>query len=853
MSSLPQTSSSNFLSIPSANDITTSTTTNKRSHRHRRSAAISGDFDVLGNGLFAMPPIQPPQSSIPKSEFIDNVYQFNNDEDFEPIKRPLPSSTTIPSSSSPSSDSFSFPATRTPDLDSSSNSFTRNIPFSPKRYQHPGMHYGSPSQHHHPHMSPGSLNSPIRLSLANHKRAYSSNNSLRPMKLAEEEVLSSSSDIPDPIIDLDEILTANLHIGGGSGSNTNLNNTLHKRTGSAPAECVFDDHEFLASPFLKQTPLISSPFFTTTVGSPLATATSSSVLINQPIHEKPNDDDDDDDDDSNSSDNADIERVVDEDNHIDFLSLENQTSNNSSTTEFPNPPNSLYITLSANSSSSSIRQNLMEKTLSNSSKESIGNSIPPNNNNNNTTTTSSTTNGQNKRSGAKATRYQIFYDQSNRISNALKISSSESVNIIRSNSQNKDINSINSINNNNNNKHLLGHASSFPSLKSNVKRSVSLMPPPPPLPSQYRISNNNGVPKRTISPPNRNTFESQSSISPSNSIKKINSNPIVVTEEQPQPPSEPQQPQPQPQSHNLGQEIIISKTSTSSTSPISIRSVVSSTVISSSGTLLSTDNSSLHSSHIPHKDGSTPSIMVGSETSSSSSTNSTYKQDDNSGIIINDDTTMINNSHNDDTFILPDDNSTILKSPSSRGGGGGSTPKQPSPRRPVTLGEEKILRLTQIPTFKGPSSSISSAPVSPPITSPTISSPSRPTTKTTISSESKQSKRSSFYSRMKRTSMTLSLSDFSDLLPPPPSSNSNTMTGPSSPSPPRQHHKSKSLSLSFQEFVSSSSSSSRPSSTAIISSSSESLNIVNSPSMRKRERRKSNKFMSWFRKKSDVA
>lgn len=51
-----------------------------RTHKHRRSAAISGDFDAFGLGLFS-----PSNKSINQvvDDDLDMKYNFNNDDDFK--------------------------------------------------------------------------------------------------------------------------------------------------------------------------------------------------------------------------------------------------------------------------------------------------------------------------------------------------------------------------------------------------------------------------------------------------------------------------------------------------------------------------------------------------------------------------------------------------------------------------------------------------------------------------------------------------------------------------------------------------------------------------------------------------
>lgn len=210
-----------------------------------------------------------------------------------------------------------------------------------------------------------------------------------------------------------------------------------------PTDDIFPpDDDFLASPFTKQSttnPFINSPYHNV----------NSTPIVEQPIEEQT--------DSIPEEDDIDIDRIEIQDNVV----------MDDSDDEFflhPPPTGSIYNNASANSSNSSLRRlpngHLIEKTFSNSSKDSANSGSAPC-----VRIATPPPIGQ-KRSGAKANRYQIFYDQSNRISNALKNSSSDSINLVRTNSNgSKDLRS-------------LGHSSSLPSLKS-LKRANSYHYPLP--------------------------------------------------------------------------------------------------------------------------------------------------------------------------------------------------------------------------------------------------------------------------------------------------------------------------------------------------------------------------------------
>ncbi|KAK6456342.1 uncharacterized protein RJT20DRAFT_135098 [Scheffersomyces xylosifermentans] len=690
------------LPIPSSNYLA-STPSGKRAHRHRRSAAISGDFSTMELGLFSPPhpsstrSLSSQHSPRPSLEADDNFeldkhFHFNNEEDFI-------------AGSNTNSDGFSFP-TKSPEVPERANVFTRH------------MNSMSPVKRGNFHASNSmslSLNSPIRLGSNSHRRTASSSNA--NLSKGRCSLNTESQNIPEAVIDLDEILHANLHIGGSefgysspNNSNSNLN---HKRTESVPANYTYDD-DFLASPFIKQSASsFHSPLNSYNSSSMLNSGnfTTSIPLFNQPIQESTAD------------------SIIEEDNdEFEFEEIKNGPTSEfmGSDTEsgndiFANPPpamSNVFSNMSANSSTSSLRSggksHLIEKTYSNSSKESA-NSLPG---------ISLGTIGTimaTKNSGAKANRYQSFYDQSNRISNAMKETSSDSINIVRSNSSgncltlntppppSKELR--------------LGHSSSLPILKSSVKRATSQIDNHSRLIEKRMFSPEY---KRAVSPPIRTHEKFQSASSPSLSISKneapsalrscISSNVLDSKEDT-------------VLSTSSKTASNLDDIKNSSTSPISMKSLVSSTVISSSGTLQSTDDSSMLSqNNVPISDdksrtatvpnayddsslemsiqerlqNTTPSIVVSTECEeiSSPSTNSTVQQDDfNSDKIIR---------PNENTILADCTNATVRQKHKSSFQSAASTisssetsPKRSSPRRPVSSSEERILHLTQMPAYSG--------------------------------------------------------------------------------------------------------------------------------------------------------
>ena len=727
MSSLP--SSTNHLSV--------TPTSSRKIHRHRRSAAISGDFDSMGLGLFSPPPTSKslnnisinPSNAYSNESSVDKHFQFDNVQDF---------------TNKPVVDGFAFP-NKTPDMNKTPSGASP-------------QHFGtlSPGRNSPLHPSSYGLNSPIKL---DHRKAASVSNISKTRFFLTEETNLNKENIPDALIDLDEVMNANLHIGYISNSTSNSTPYNHTRTELAPPDIEnYDD--FLGSPFTKQgpSPFVSSPlssllsqsnhlthslfncYNTSTVSNNNHNGLNlSNLLFDQPIQEQTGDSSAEEED-SKGLLNDNVHENVENDGSLEYLPSFNETED-----LFANPPSlilgsGIYSNLSASSSTSSLRStgnrvlssNFIEKTLSNSSRDSaISNGVPVNTPTLSSINTVGTPSG--KRSGAKANRYQIFYDQSNRISNALKVSSSESINIVRSNSSNH--------NNNGSTKEIrsLGHSSSLPSLKSNPKRNMQIQPRTlvrfgelrTLVPEYRRVPT---PPVTSLSQEKVNVLASHSSTKQAESVNIHSGSKI-------------------PQTVNSKSSTTLTLNKNASTSPISVHSDASSTVISSNDTIQSTDRSSLAShtdiistkfkmgkitktscleSTSPVLDGNnpnsnrsqneTPSIVISSGygTPSTPSTNSTFKpgefSDDQASMCIphNDIVSIPSNestiSASDPTFtaeyvsppsmshqssyIALRSASTSIKSSSK------SSPKKASPRRALSPSEEKILNQTKIPTFR---------------------------------------------------------------------------------------------------------------------------------------------------------
>lgn len=363
----------------------------KKTHRHRRSGAISGNFDVVGLGLFSPPPPishgarHSPHNSNPaqisstsaihqqlllsllmfgtslESDVLDRHFNFCNEDDFENRTK---------------STLFEFPQKGTlspalPLLVPAINSPLRRL-------------------------SGGSamLNSPIRL---RNRKSVSSMNT--PKLFLTEETTLDEDNVPDALIDLDEILKP---------SNMLLNDGTDSMAGAEPRSF----HEFAEeSGFFQNPRLLALP--PTQSCSPF----SSPAYFKQPIREP-------------------ADRAIEEEDDLEETALElPETANHDLMRNTPDClPNVLVASMSAdmyqlsvNSSNTSlpsieavsqrsVSATLLEKSISNSSRDSTISGLA-----------FVRSNSLKRSSGAKASRYQTFYDQSLKISYALKNLSSESV------------------------------------------------------------------------------------------------------------------------------------------------------------------------------------------------------------------------------------------------------------------------------------------------------------------------------------------------------------------------------------------------------------------------------------------
>lgn len=359
----------------------------KRTHRHRRSGAISGNFDVVGLGLFSPPPpishgearhsshssspvqISSPSAgghhqqlllsllmfgSNPDSDVLDRHFNFCNEEDF---------------TNKTSGTEFEFPQ---------------------KGPQSPALPLLSPAINSPlRRLSGGSamLNSPIRL---RNRKSVSSMNT--PKLFLTEETTVDEDNVPDALIDLDEILNP---------SNMLLNDGPESMVSAEPRsfhDFTEDSAFFLQSRFLTLPPVQScSPF-------------SSPAYFKQPIREP-------------------TDRAIEEEDDIEETVLELPRAANSDllTNAPPTSSSAELYQLSVNSSNTSlpsieavtqrnVSATLLEKSTSNSSRDSAFSGLA-----------FVRSNSLKRSSGAKASRYQTFYDQSIKISYALKNLSSENV------------------------------------------------------------------------------------------------------------------------------------------------------------------------------------------------------------------------------------------------------------------------------------------------------------------------------------------------------------------------------------------------------------------------------------------
>lgn len=410
----------------------------KRTHRHRRSGAISGNFDAVGLGLFSPPPPlsgnsarHSPHSlnssphtssrgghyylflslaidsSNSEGDVLDWHFHFCNEEDF---------------SNKPTDNDFEFPSklTNSPALPFLSPA----VPLALRR------------------LSGGSsaLNSPIRL---RNRKSVSSMSTTTPKLFLTDETVMDKDNVPDALIDLDEILNP---------SNMLTSDRVEPLAGAEPRSFLDLVDEAGLLPQSRSHAPASSSF------SPY----SSPAYVKQPIREP--------------ADRAIVEEDVEE-TVLDVPAVPGfHSKRTSSTLPQPTPSASastgeLYE-LSVNSSSSSLPSmdlgsqrntsaTLWENSMSNSSRDSSYSGL-----------FFVRSNSTKKSSGAKSSRYQTFYDQSLKVSFALKNSSAENVSslncLVASNptrydsaSQPQNVNGLNLLSKHDG----LGYSSSMPSLR----------------------------------------------------------------------------------------------------------------------------------------------------------------------------------------------------------------------------------------------------------------------------------------------------------------------------------------------------------------------------------------------------
>lgn len=324
------------------------------------------------------------------------------------------------------------------------------------------------------------LNSPIRL---RNKKSGSMTAANTPRMFLTEKTVLDSENVPNAVIDLDEILNAG----------HKLDNDVDRSR---------DFVEFPSSPRVSDCPLPSSPY--SVPGYPKQPIRE---LVSDPIEEEEDYED------------AKLPEDITLTENQDIGLSRSGTPNLIEPEVFMNPQETfhgVYQLQSASSSTSSIPSSsyvqqrnfsatLIEKTPSNSSKDSGTSFILSGGG----TPTS-------KRSSAKAARYQSFYDQSYKISSALKNSSTDSVHLITA------LNEPGSLKDDGKS---LGHSSSFPSLRSNVKRPVPLRfnevrgkreggPGSPPFLPTNRIAPHTEVPVRNSSNAEVSVFLSPARLPP---------------------------------------------------------------------------------------------------------------------------------------------------------------------------------------------------------------------------------------------------------------------------------------------------------------------------------------------------
>ncbi|KAL6454138.1 hypothetical protein SBY92_003597 [Candida maltosa Xu316] len=579
---------------------------------------MSGDFDAIGLGLFnspahsvpnpshvrSLPPPPPPIFSM--SDDLDKHYHFNNTEDFQ-------NNTT---------QSFAFPTNK------DSNIFANPpLPQSNKFHNHSN-----------------SLNSPIRLQqkrsssgLQQQQQQQQQSTPNQPRFFLTNDTTVNKDNVPNAIIDLDDIFKANMHIGDYTTETpTRSSQPVHKRTESAPANFYYDD--FLGSPFIKESPIKEEE---------------EKLEVN--FEEE--------------------ESEEDEEDIVDNVSDEAL------------PPPSFYQSPSANSSNSSLKTKMIEKTLSNSSSNSFFGT---------------------PRSGAKASRYQVFYDHSKLISNAMKNSSENVSGIERAVTPPLNRNPINI---NTTNSKYLNHSSSLPSLKG--KRSFSHAPM-----MRYSEAKRISSPRST---PTMNTNTLQTSIESTSSPSSKSPETQYILE-----PPAASTPSTSATTLTIMSHNSDTKDGRKSASPVSIHSEVLESTTPSATSTIDTTTSNMAEDITANTTSTSattaaPSIIITNDLTAkkTKNTNNLYintniSSSDDSNTMEKSASTIIHSSGNSTPLYAPSLSPTntttaVTQPPMASQFTTATTPKQEgfespksphAPRRPESPAQKKILKETKIPVFK---------------------------------------------------------------------------------------------------------------------------------------------------------
>ncbi|GMF11518.1 unnamed protein product [[Candida] boidinii] len=264
----------------------------RRGHRHRRSAAISGDFDLAGMGL--LPPPNTASHSLSKSVPTESSYIYsiplsnsgslnngstNNNNDGNTLLPPLNnnqnSTTTTAAATATNSfsipklsyDSFSSPKVDRLDNDNTSNSMHNNRFFSSSSYLGSPMRRNLPlasSNSNNPIVS-SSYNGNTSTTLTNNNNNINENNYekihlMSPVStsstkyfMTEEAKFDRNSSVPNAVIDLDDIFNkpCTTNFPNNSSSSLNSNNLLNLKNSRSSSFHEFDNNLFpmsLSSP-----------------------------------------------------------------------------------------------------------------------------------------------------------------------------------------------------------------------------------------------------------------------------------------------------------------------------------------------------------------------------------------------------------------------------------------------------------------------------------------------------------------------------------------------------------------------------------------------------------------------------